>query len=301
MNRVNSLKRERPLHLMMLPGVIFLIVFAYVPMIGIMIAFQKFNPAKGLFGHQLWIGLDNFRYILTMPNTWRVVWNTFFIATLKIIAGMFIPIIFALLLNECRNVFFKRSVQTMIYFPYFLSWIILGGVMIDILSPSEGIVNSLIGLLGIKPIYFLGDNRWFPITMVLSDTWKGFGYGTVVYLAAITGIDPTLYEAVSIDGANRWKKIWHVTLPGMRMIIVLLMVLNLGNILNAGFDQIFNLYSPQVYESGDIIDTLVYRMGLQQSQFGPSTAVGLLKSLVSCVLISTSYFLSYKLFDYRLF
>lgn len=182
-----------------------------------------------------------------------------------------------------------------------MSWIILSGVVIDILSPNEGIVNQIIKMFGGEPVFFLGDNRWFPWTMIATDTWRNFGFNTIVYLATITSIDPTLYEAAAIDGGNRWKQTLHITLPGMKMIIVLLMVLNLGNVLNAGFDQIFNMYSPQVYASGDIIDTLVYRMGLVQAKFGPSTAVGLLKSVISCGLISISYYVSYKFFNYNLF
>nr|WP_308640120.1 ABC transporter permease subunit [Paenibacillus silvisoli] len=294
-------RRELPLHLMLLPGLILIVIFSYIPMVGVSIAFQNFIPLKGLFGGQKWTGLDNIEYVFAMPNIWNVVWNTLFIAVMKIVANLFVPITFALLLNEVRNTLFKRTTQTIIYFPYFLSWIILGGIMIDILSPSDGIVNSFLGLFGIEPVYFLGENSWFPYTMVASDVWKTFGFNTVVYLAAITSIDPSLYEAAAVDGAGRWKQTWHVTLPGMHMIIILLMVLSLGSVLDAGFDQIFNLYSPQVYESGDIIDTMVYRMGLLQAQYGPSTAVGLLKSLVSFILITTSYLIAYRLFKYRLF
>jgi putative aldouronate transport system permease protein len=294
-------KRELPMHLMLVPGLILILLFAYIPMTGIMIAFQQFNPVKGLFGDQSWVGLDNFHYIFSMPNIWRVVGNTLLIASLKIACGMIVAILFALLLNEVRNMVFKRVTQTIIYFPYFLSWIILSGIMIDVLSPSSGLVNQLLGAFGMKEIYFLGENKWFPFTMIASDIWKNFGFNTVVYLAAIAGIDPALYEAAAVDGANRWKQTWHVTLPGMRMIIVLLMVLSLGNIFDAGFDQIFNLYSPQVYQSGDIVDTMVYRMGLLQSQYSASTAVGLLKSGVSFVLITSSYYLAYRLFRYRLF
>ncbi len=270
-------------------------------MAGIVIAFQKFIPAKGLFGNQKWIGLDNFRYVLDLPNFGSVVWNTIAIAVMKIILGLVIPIIFAILINEVTNNGLKRSIQTLIYLPHFLSWVVLGGILIDILSPSGGIVNGLIKLLGFEPIFFLGDNKWFQGTMVFTETWKEFGYGTIIYLAAITGIDPSLYEAARIDGANRWKQILNITLPGMRMVIVLLMVLSLGNLLNAGFDQIFNLYSPPVYESGDILDTFVYRIGLLDAQYGVATAVGLFKSVVSFTLISVSYFCAYKFADYRIF
>lgn len=299
--RIARLRREMPLHVMMIPGVIILFIFSYLPMCGIMIAFQKYNLAKGLFGAQKWCGLVNFAYVFSLPNIWRVFFNTLEIAIMKIIVGTLVPICVALMLNECRHMGFKRTVQTMIYFPYFISWIILGGILLDLLSPANGIVNDLIELFGGERIYFLGDNRYFKGTLVVSDVWRNFGYNSVVYLAAITSIDMSLYEAASIDGAGRWKQTWHVTLPGMANIVILLMILNLGNLLNAGFDQVFNLYSAQVYESGDIIDTLVYRIGLVDAKFGPSTAVGLLKSVISFILISSAYIIAYKGFDYSVF
>ena len=301
--RVKHFKRVKqwPLHLMLLPGVILLFVFSYVPMAGIVIAFQKYNPAKGFIFSQTFNGLDNFRYIFSMPNIGQVIWNTVFMAVSKIILGMLVPILVALLLNELRSRAFKRTIQTVIYFPYFLSWIILAGVFTDILSPTDGVVNQILKTVGMEPIYFLGDKQWFPVTMIITDVWKGFGFGTIVYLAAITGIDPTLYVAPEIAGATRWRQTWHITLRGLRMIIGLMLTLSLGNVLNAGFDQIFNLYNDLVMETGDILDTLVYRLGLQQTQYGPSTAVGLLKSVVSCILISVSYYVSYKVFDYQMF
>lgn len=293
--------RELPLHVMILPGLILIVLFSYIPMAGITIAFQRFIPAKGLFGDQQWVGWDNFEYVMSLPNFTQVLWNTLIISSFKLILGLIVPIVFAVLLNELKNNMIKRSVQTAIYLPYFLSWVVLGGILIDILSPSGGIVNGFLGLLGIPKIFFLGDNEWFPFTLIASDVWKNFGYGTIVYLAAITGIDPGLYEAATIDGANRWHKIWHITIPGMRMVIVLLSVLSLGQLLNAGFDQVFNLYSPQVYESGDILDTFVYRIGLLDAQYGVATAVGFFKSVISLTLISGSYFLAYRFAKYRIF
>lgn len=296
-----SWKRQLPLHLMILPGLLILLIFSYIPMGGVVIAFQKFVPAKGLFGAQKWIGLGNFEYVFKLPNFSNVLYNTVYIAVMKIILGMLVPIAVSIMLNEVKSNRLKRSIQTAIYLPHFLSWVVLGGIFIDILSTTDGIVNNLIKALGGKPIFFLGDNKYFPATMIITDTWKEFGYGTIIYLAAITGIDPSLYEAAQIDGANRWKQTWHITLPGMRMVIVLLMVLNLGNVLNAGFDQIFNMYSTPVYESGDIIDTFVYRIGLIDAQYGVATAVGLFKSVISFVLISASYFAAYKFANYRVF
>jgi putative aldouronate transport system permease protein len=286
---------------MIIPGLLLIAIFSYVPMAGIIIAFQKFIPARGLFGHQKWVGLDNFRYVMDLPSFTQVLWNTLYISSFKLVLGLLVPIVFAILLNELKNEAVKRSVQTTIYLPHFLSWVVLGGILIDLLSPSTGLVNQALQSLGIEPIFFLGDNRWFPVTLIVSDVWKNFGYGTIVYLAAITGIDPGLYEAATIDGANRWKKAWHITLPGMRMVIVLLSVLSLGQLLNAGFDQVFNLYSPQVYESGDILDTFVYRIGLLDAQYGVATAVGFFKSIVSFILIGSAYFFAYRFAKYRIF
>lgn len=298
--RKKSTVSELPLHLMILPGLAVIAVFSYLPMFGVVIAFQKFVPAKGIFGSQ-WIGWDNFRYVFQLPDFYQVVWNTVFIAGMKILVGLIVPITVALLLNEMRKEFIKRSVQTLIYLPHFLSWVILGGIMIDILSPSEGIVNKLIVKLGGEPQFFLGSNAWFPYTLVISNEWKEFGFSTIVYLAAITSINPSLYEAAVMDGAGRLRQTWHITLPGMRPIIVLLATLSIGNVLNAGFEQVLNLYSPVVYESGDIIDTFVYRIGLIDAQYGVATAVGLFKSVVSFVLISISYILAYRFANYRIF
>ena len=294
-------KRELPLHLMLLPGLILVAVFNYTPIAGLIIAFQKFIPSKGMFGDQQWVGLGNFTYVVSLPGFDQALKNTIVIAFWKIVLGLIVPIVFALMLNEVNRNGFKRTVQTIVYLPYFLSWVVLGGIFLDMLSPSSGIMNQIITALGGKSIFFLGDNHYFKPTLIVTDIWKNFGYGAIVYLAAILGIDTDLYEAAQIDGANRWKQVWHVTLPGMRMIIVLMMVLSLGNVLNAGFDQIFNLYSKAVYESGDILDTFVYRLGLIDAQYGPATAVGLFKSIISTMFISVSYWLAYRFADYRIF
>lgn len=305
---VNSPKKRRkisgyeiPLHLMLIPGIIIIFIFHYVPLGGLIIAFQRFIPAKGLFGSQKWVGLQNFQYIFSMPNTMNVLRNTVTIAVAKIVLGLVIPITVALMLNELQLTKVKRSIQTIIYFPHFLSWIIFGSIIMDLLSPQNGIINKLLNLLGHESIYFLGDNKYFQQTIIWTDVWKNFGYGTVVYMASITSIDPSLYEAAAIDGANRWKQTWHITLPGMRMIIVLMMVLSLGNVLNAGFDQVYNMYSPIVYETGDIIDTMVYRLGLENAKYGPAAAVSIFKSVVSMLFISVSYYVADRFFDYRLF
>lgn len=286
---------------MLIPGILFTILFHYVPLSGLIIAFQRFIPAKGLFGNQKWVGLGNFEYIFSMPNMMNVLRNTVVIAGAKIVLNLIVPITVALMLNELRSNKIKRTIQTVIYFPHFLSWIIFGSIIMDMMSPSHGIINRLITMFGGNPIYFLGDNRYFQATVIWTDVWKSFGYGTVVYMASLTSIDPTLYEAAAIDGAGRLRQTWHITLPGMRMIIVLMMVLALGNVLNAGFDQIYNMYSPVVYETGDILDTMVYRLGLENAKYGPAAAVSVFKSLVSLVFISASYYVAVKFFDYRLF
>ncbi|WP_125666617.1 ABC transporter permease [Paenibacillus baekrokdamisoli] len=285
---------------MILPSLILVLIFCYGPMMGIVIAFQKFIPTKGFTGSK-WVGLDNFRYVISLPDTILVLKNTVFIALMKIITGLIVPLTVALLINEVLHKFSKRSIQTLIYLPHFLSWTILGGVLIDILSPSVGIVNSLIKAIGFQPIYFLGNNHWFPYVLVITNVWKEFGFSTILYLAALTSISPVLYEAAVMDGANRIRQTWHITLPGMRPIIILLATLSLASVLNAGFDQVFVLYNPQVYESGDIIDTYVYRMGLLSAQFGPATAIGLFNSIVSFILISVSYILAYRFAKYRIF
>ncbi|KZS48846.1 protein lplB [Paenibacillus glucanolyticus] len=286
-------------HLMLLPGILLLIFFSIVPMLGITIAFQNFKPGLG-FWRSEWVGLDNFRYLFELPDSRTVFFNTIYIAILKIAANLIVPIIFALLLNEVRSVLLKRSVQTIVYLPHFLSWVILAGIISDMLS-TDGLVNQIIGRFGGEPIMFLGSNSWFPGIVVGSDVWKEFGFGTIVYLAALTGINPALYEAAAIDGASRLQKLRYITLPSLKPTIILLATLSLGNVLNAGFDQIFNLYNPLVYDSGDIIDTYVYRAGLLQVQYGLATAVGLLKSVISFVLIVISYMLASKFANYRIF
>ena len=294
-------RKEFPLHLMLFPGIILIIIFNYVPMAGLVIAFQKFIPSKGMFGNQEWIGLDNFTYVFSLPGFKQAMVNTVIIAAWKIVLGLLVPVVFALLLNEVRHIKFKKMIQTVGYLPYFLSWVVLGGIFIDLLSPGSGIVNGIINSLGGESIFFLGDNRYFKGTLIVTDIWKTFGYNAIVYLAAIVGVDTSLYEAAETDGANRLQQIWHITLPGIRGIVVLMMVLSLGNILNAGFDQVFNLYTKAVYESGDILDTFIYRLGLIDAQYGAATAVGLFKSIISTIFISTSYYLAYKFSNYRIF
>ena len=292
-------QKDWQLHLMILPGLLFILIFKYVPLGGITIAFKEFLPGKGIWGSP-WVGLENFEYMLALPDTKRVMWNTLFIAAAKILINFPVPIIISILLNEVKNHRFKRSVQTIIYLPYFISWVILAGIIQDLFA-KEGLINQFLGIFGAEPVFFLGNKYAFLGVLIGTDVWKNFGYNTVVYLAAITGIDETLYEAAKIDGANRFQQIWNVTLPGIAPIVVLMMILNLGNVLNAGFEQIFNLYNPLVYETADIIDTFVYRISLVEANYSLGTAVGLLKSVVSFILIVTSYKIANKYSDYTVF
>jgi putative aldouronate transport system permease protein len=293
-------RQQIPMHLMLLPCILLVAVFSYYPMVGILIAFQNYNPTKGFFNSKF-VGLENFDYVYAMPETMQVLWNTIFIALLKIVLGLLVPVIFAILLDMVRRSFVKRSIQTLIYIPHFLSWVILSGILIDILSPTDGIINFMLKGIGIEPIFFLANEKIFPYILVVTDVWKEFGYGTIIYLAAITSINTLLYEAAVMDGASRFRQVLHVTIPGIMPIVVLMATLSLGNVLNAGFEQVFNLYSPVVYKTGDILDTFVYRIGLLNSQYGVATAVGLFKSVVSFVFIVTGYKLASKFAGYRIF
>ena len=221
---------------MVLPGVLVVFVYSYIPMLGSYIAFMDFKPALGLFASE-WIGFGNFQFVFRIPGFYQVIWNTIYIAFLKMVGLIVVPVSVALLLNEISVERAKRTIQTLIYLPYFLSWVILSGVLIDILSPSTGIVNEMLVRFGIEPIFFLGDRVWFRLTLVFSAIWKNFGFGTIIYLAALTNIDPNLYEAAEIDGAGRFRRIWSITLPGILPIIVLMTVLSLGTILNAGLNR----------------------------------------------------------------
>lgn len=293
------LKREIPFHLMLLLPMLFLAVFSFAPLFGILMAFQDYMPAKGILQSR-WVGLENFDFIFSLPSSRQIFANTIIISLGKLAAGIIVPVFFALLLNEIRVIAFKRTVQTIVYLPHFLSWVVLANVVSSILG-FDGPVNSLIQSMGHDPILFLGSNVWFRPVIILSDCWKEFGYGSIIYLSALTSIDPGLYESASLDGASRLQKIFYITLPMLVPTIVLMMALNLGNILNAGFDQIFNLYNPLVYETGDIIDTYVYRIGLLDMQYSLATAVGLIKSVIGFVLIMSSNLVSRKLVSRSIF
>ncbi len=286
-------------HLMLLPGVALLILFNYVPMYGVIMAFQKFNPSLG-FARSKWVGWQNFKYLFSIPDVQSKFMNTLILAGANIVLDMVIPLAFAILLNEVRHRAYKRTIQTIVYLPHFLSWVTLGLIFKQFFS-MNGYMNTLLVSLGLEKIHFMGSNDYFRPLLIFTNSWKSFGWGTIIFLAALTAIDPALYESARMDGATRMQKIRYIILPGMMSVIVLKLTLSLGGVLNANFDQVFNLYNTLVYDTADIIDTYVYRMGMVQAQYSLSTAVGLLKSVISLVLIVTSYGLSYKFADYRIF
>ena len=295
-----SFMQQLPFHLMLLPGLLIVVIFSYGPMFGLVMAFQNFRPTKGFLASE-WVGLQQFELLFSYPDIGKIVFNTLYIAFFKLVLGLVVPVAFALMLNVIKNKYLSGFIQTITCLPHFLSWVILGGIFVSILSPSNGIVNEVIQFFGGEPLYFLGDNKLFPWTMIITDVWKSFGFSSIIYMAAMAGIDPSLYEAARVDGAGGFKQMIHVTLPGILPIIFVMGVLSLPGILNAGFDQIFNLYSPQVYDSGDILDTFIYRMGIESARYSFSTAVGLLKSVIGLVLVAIGYKAADKYGNYRVF
>lgn len=284
---------------MLIPALLWLGLFQLVPMAGIVMAFEDYSPADGWFG-SAWVGFDNFVQMFVVGDVRQVLFNTLIIAFGKIVLNILVPLVFALMLNELRVRFLVKTIQTSVYLPHFLSWVILSGIMLQMFA-FTGPVNKVIAALGGQPVFFFQQADMFRNFLIWSDVWKNFGFNSIVFLAALTGIDQSQYEAASVDGAGRIRQLWHVTLPGIRTTIMLLTILSLGGILDAGFDQVYNLYNPLVYSTGDIIDTYVYRAGLQELNFSFATAVGLLKSVVSAVLVVGGYWAARKFLGYRIF
>lgn len=293
------LARSWSLYAMMTLPLIQVALFHYYPMYGVVIAFQDFNPGLG-FTRSPWVGLENFRYVFTNPDFITVLWNSFIIAVGKLISLQVVAVSLAMLLNEVRVMLFKRTLQTVIYLPHFLSWIVLGGILVDLLS-ANGLVNRFLSNFGIEPVLFLGSNLWFRPVVILTNLWREVGWATIIYLAALTSVDPVLHEAAAIDGANRWQRIRHVNFPGIVSVIILIACLNLGSVLQAGFEQILTLYNPAVYSTGDILDTYVYRAGLISARYSLGGAVGLFQSAMGFILIVIAYWLADKFAGYRIF
>ena len=279
-----SLRRDRQLVFMLIPVVIFFAVFSYYPLYGILIAFKDYSISRGILGSP-WAGLRYFRQFFSSPYFGRLLRNTVLISVYSLLWGFPIPILFALLLNEFKDGKFKRVIQTVSYLPHFISLVVICGILIDIFSPQGGVVNSLLYSLTGKRINFFGEPEWFRTMYVGSGVWQEFGWNSIIYLAAITGINPDLYEAARIDGAGRLRQIWHVTLPGIKPTILTLLILNLGNIMSVGYEKIILLYSPTTYETADVISTYVYRTGLLSQQYSYAGAVGLFNSAINIAIL----------------
>lgn len=275
-----------PLYLMLLPGLLYLVIYKYAPIYGIIIAFKDYNFVGGINGSD-WANpwYKHFSTFYHSPYFWQVTVNTLLISLYKLIFSIAPQIFVAILFQECRSKRFRNVIQTLMYMPHFLSWVIIYGILVAFLSPNNGLLNQFIGDFGGDPISFLSSNDWFRSVLVGSDLWKDLGWGAIIYLAAMAGIDPSLYEAARVDGAGRWRMIWHITLPGIRSVIVLLTALKLGHILDAGFEQIYVMYNLQVYAVADIIDTWVFRTGLEQLNFSLAAAVGVFKSVIGLILV----------------
>jgi|TARA_B110000263_G_scaffold58831_1_gene50332 putative aldouronate transport system permease protein len=275
-------RRHKGLLVLVLPGVLFFLLFNYLPMLGLVIAFKDFRLVDGVMG-SAWSGLDNFRRLFGGADFPLALRNTVTISLLRLCFGFFAPIALALMLNEVRLSWYKRTIQTVTYIPYFLSWVILGGIFL-IMFAQNGPVNQMAMMVGIEPIEFLTNDFWFIVVIIATGIWQAAGYGAVIYLAALSGISPDLYEAAVVDGAGRWKQTWHITIPGLIPTIVTLFILNLGHVLNAGFDQIYNMYNPMVFDAADIIDTYVLRR-IVLMDFGLATGAGLFKSVVGLMMV----------------
>lgn len=281
-----AIRRFWPLYVMLLPGLIWFAIYRYAPMYGVTIAFKDYNLGLGILGSP-WADpwYKYFAQFFASPYFAQLLTNTFVISVLKIIWGMVPSLLLALLLNECRLNWMKRWVQTLSYMPHFLSWVVIFGITVAFLSQSTGLVNRTLGEVGADPINFLTSTDWFRGVLIGADAWKDLGWGAIIYLAAMVGIDPQRYEAARVDGAGRLRQIWHITLPGIRSVIILLLVLRLGHILEAGFEQVYIFYNVQVYPVADIIDTWVFRTGLEQLNFSLAAAVGLFKAVIGLVLV----------------
>jgi len=287
---LKKMNRYKPFYIMLAPVMVLFFVFHYIPMYGIRIAFYEFN----IFGIQNFIGFDNFRRLFSNSFFWAAFRNTIKLSLLNLLIGMVAAVALALLLNEIRNATFKKVVQTVVYLPHFLSWVVVASIFTMLLSPQGGIINEVMKSFGIKPIYFLTSEKWWTPIFVFVTRWKETGWGTIIYLAALTGIDPNLYEAASIDGAGRLKQTWHITLPSLLPTILIVLIMNLARVLNI-FESAFVLQNPLVYDVADVIGTYVYRVGMLQADYDYSTAVGLFKSLISMVLVIGSNRISRKI------
>lgn len=279
-----DLMRNRFLYLLLLPVATYLILFKYAPMAGEIIAFKNYRLSDGIWGSP-WVGFEQFEKLFSSKEFYLVLKNTLLLNLYHLVFAFPVPIILAIMLNEVRVEWYKRTLQNLLYIPHFISWIVLGSIIIALLSPSTGFVNYLLQAFGIEPIYFLADKFWWPVTFIGSGIWKEAGFGTILYLAAMASVDPTLYEAAKIDGANKIRQIWHVTLPGIRSTIAILLILQVGRMMDVGFEQVYALRNPAVTSVAEVISTFVYTRGIVNLQYSYTTALGLFQSLIALILI----------------
>jgi putative aldouronate transport system permease protein len=292
---LKNLVRYKYFYMMLIPGLLYIAIFHYAPMFGLVIAFQDYQIFNGVWGSKF-VGFDNFMYLFQAPQFITAMKNTFIISAYKVILGFPVPILLALLINEVRVLIFKRSIQTILYLPHFLSWIVMSGLMFNFLS-DQGPINKLIKMTGEKAIYFFSDEVYFRSILVISDIWKEMGWNAIIYLAALTAVSKELYEAAKMDGATRFQCMIKISLPSIMPIIMIMLLLRMGSVLNVGFEQVFNLYNPMLYGVGDIIDTYVYRIGVLENKFHISAAAGMFKSVIACIMVVTTYYFLEKVED----
>lgn len=301
-NKINTSKRnhlkkaiwrQRYLYLLLIPGLAYVIIFHYIPMAGLVIAFQDYKVFLGISGSKF-VGFANFERLFQTSKFLSVLANTFIISGYKILFGFPVPIILALMINEVRQKGFQRTVQTVVYLPHFLSWVIMSGIVMNLLAPGDGVINLIIKAVGGKPVFFLAESSYFRTILVVTDIWKEMGWNAIIYLAALAGVPQELHEAAVIDGSNRLQRIFYISLPYILPTITVMFLLRLGGVLNAGFDQVFSLYNSAVYDVADVLDTYVYRIGVVDRKYGFSTAVGLFKSVVACIFVLTFNYIANK-------
>lgn len=280
---MRSFVKQRYLYLLMLPGILYFLVYKYVPMLGLVIAFKDYNPFQGIWGSP-WAGLKHFQTIFSNKDVLQIIWNTLSISFLQILFAFPVPILLALMLNESRSQTFKRLIQSVVYLPHFLSWVVVAGITVIFLR-SEGLINKMLESIGLPDVPFLTDPHFFQPLIILQVIWKEAGWGTIIFLAALAGVNPQLYEAATMDGAGRFRQMWHITLPALKSTIILLFILRLGNVLDTGFEQIFLMLNPFNMPVGNVLDTFVYFKGIQQADYGFATAVGLFKGVVGLILV----------------
>lgn len=280
------LRRDRMLYMLLVPVVIYFVLFKYAPLFGEVMAFKNYRLADGIWNSP-WVGLQQFRKLFTSRDFWLILRNTLLLNLYSLVFAFPVPIALAIMLNELRKEWYKRLLQNLLYIPHFMSWIVLGSIVIALLSPSTGIVNAMLKFVGLEPIYFMASTFWWPVAFIGSSIWREAGFGTILYLAAMASIDPHLYEAAAMDGARKWRQIWHITLPGIRSTIAILLVLQMGRMMDVGFEHIYALQNSTVTAVSEVISTYVYKRGIVGLQYSYTTALGLFQSVVSLILVVT--------------